>query len=403
MDDEVSPLEKLGRTIAAAQEGEIVDAVARARERVVAGRRSRAAHSRPRSKAWLVAVAAAFALALVVVLGPREDAPLTFEVDSVPGVVGRRMMAPPARELPMRFSDGTTMLLAPASSGAVDATNHEGAHVTVERGRAAVSMPVRPRARTRWSFGVGPFSIEAEGGRFDVSWEPVSEVFDLAIHDGSVRVSGPKIAGKPVVVAGQHLQIALAIPEEALGDASANETARDDSPPMAPVALPSSSASSSPTPAPRTVPWRDLAAEGRYAEALAAASPSYDAICASGSTADVMALGDAARLGGEPARAKRAYAAVRTRFTGSPSAAVAAFSLGRVAADEGDDGEAARWFETYLREAPNDRLSREALGRLMEARDRQGDAPAAKALARKYLAKHPDGPHAKLARKLGAD
>jgi hypothetical protein len=61
-------------------------------------------------------------------------------------------------------------------------------------------------------------------------------------------------------------------------------------------------------------------------------------------------------------------------------------------------GEAARWFEVYLRERPRGDLAREAAGRLIEARLGARDRPAARAAARAYLARYPDGPHAALAR-----
>jgi TolA-binding protein len=114
----------------------------------------------------------------------------------------------------------------------------------------------------------------------------------------------------------------------------------------------------------------------------------------------VIALGDTARFAGEPWRAKRAYEAVRSRFPKTRDASLAAFSLGRMASQANADPEAATWFETYLHEQPNDPLAREALGRLIETRDRQGEAIAAKTLAQEYLTKYPDGPHAKFARKL---
>jgi GntR family transcriptional regulator/MocR family aminotransferase len=53
--------------------------------------------------------------------------------------------------------------------------------------------------------------------------------------------------------------------------------------------------------------WRELAAEGKFKEALAAVGGDYDAICARGSSADLLALGDAARFAGDSARAQQAY------------------------------------------------------------------------------------------------
>jgi hypothetical protein len=83
---------------------------------------------------------------------------------------------------------------------------------------------------------------------------------------------------------------------------------------------------------------------------------------------------------------------------------VAAFALGRIAFDQrADFGGATRWFRTYLAEQPEGRLARDALGRLMEARSRVGDAAGAQVEARKYLDRYPSGPHAEMARRLTAD
>ena len=115
----------------------------------------------------------------------------------------------------------------------------------------------------------------------------------------------------------------------------------------------------------------------------------------------MLGLGDTARLAGDSARAKQAYLAVRRRHPGSGAASVAALALGRIAFDhDASFAAAARWFETYLAEQPDGSLAREAAGRLVEAREREGDRVAAGAAARHYLSRWPDGPHAEKARSL---
>jgi hypothetical protein len=249
-------------------------------------------------------------------------------------------------------------------------------------------------------FDVGPFAVVAVGSRFDASWEPGPEIFELAIQDGSVRVSGPQIDGERTYVAGQHLRIALSISGDSLappGESPSPASAPSDgvvvrSLGVAPIGTHA-------TPA-RSSSWRELSGDGRYADALSAVLPQFDALCRRSPAAEVIMLGDTARLAGDAARAKRAYAAARARFPGSADAALAAFSLARLAAQEGAQPDAARWFETYLREASQGPLAREALGRAMEARDKQGDHDTAKAHAARYLATSPEGPHARLARKI---
>jgi TolA-binding protein len=148
--------------------------------------------------------------------------------------------------------------------------------------------------------------------------------------------------------------------------------------------------------------WRSLARAARYKEALAAAErEGFDALCASSGAADLRALGDAARLGGSPARAAQALSALRARFPGSAEAASASFFLGRMAQDQGGDpARAASLYERYLAEQPGGEFAAEAAGRLVEARDRMGDAAGARRAAERYLAAYPTGSHAAYARSV---
>jgi TolA-binding protein len=119
---------------------------------------------------------------------------------------------------------------------------------------------------------------------------------------------------------------------------------------------------------------------------------------------ELLALADAARLSDQTPRAVEALLALRQRFPGSTSAATGAFSLGRLAFEKrGAYAEAARWFARYLDEQPNGPLMGDAVGRLMEARHRAGDRPAARRDAERYLQRFPEGPYAGTARAILAD
>ena len=93
---------------------------------------------------------------------------------------------------------------------------------------------------------------------------------------------------------------------------------------------------------------------------------------------------------------RNALLACRSRFKGQPAAARAAYLLGRSTGA----GEAASWFETYIREQPAGALAREASGRLIESQQRAGNVAATREAASRYLATYPDGPHASLARQV---
>jgi TolA-binding protein len=107
------------------------------------------------------------------------------------------------------------------------------------------------------------------------------------------------------------------------------------------------------------------------------------------------------RLAKDFGAAKQIYLAIRRDFRGTRAAAMAAFSLGRIAFDnERDYASAADWFQTYLTEHRGKTLEREALGRLMESFYKAGNRTDAAQTARQYLERYPEGPHATLARSI---
>jgi TolA-binding protein len=121
----------------------------------------------------------------------------------------------------------------------------------------------------------------------------------------------------------------------------------------------------------------------------------FDRVCQTATSKELLALADAARLFGRSRRAVVALQALRQRFAGSSDAATAAFRLGRIAFEKHHAyGDAASWFDIYLREQPSGPLMGDAFGRLMEARQRSGDWAGARVEAQQYLRRFPQGPYA---------
>jgi TolA-binding protein len=455
MGESEQPLIDLGRRVAALQdaapEAQLDHVRGRTRLLLATGRERRAAPGRPFALAAVLAALALGVVAAVIVVRPREA--LRFEIGAPePGVVGAWIAAPPSSPRAIRFSDGSQIDLAPDGRARVTAVDADGAEVALERGSLEVS--VVHRAHTRWTVRVGPFQVHVVGTRFLTRWDPVSEQFEVALHEGAVTVSGPIVGEARPVHAGEVITVsqpkgtievhgapggppaadpvrspdATPAPAPRPGEPPApsaehfHGTAAGGSPTQAPVEPPpvppsppasARSADPSPTPtasaeaapapaAPAETSWRALARAARYKEALAAAeAEGFDGLCASSGAADLRALGDAARLGGSPARAAQALSALRSRFPGSPEAASAAFILGRMAQDQGRDyARAAGLYERYLAEQPGGELAAEAAGRLVEARDRMGDAAGARRAAERYLAAYPSGSHAAYARSV---
>jgi TolA-binding protein len=443
-------LRTLGKRVAALQdeapEARPAHELERGRARLLAADRAGASWAsggaRPLTRrlagSLLVAAAAALLAALVVALVARSREPLRFALGTTePGVAGAWIAAPPAAELPIRFSDGSLLRLAPGGRARVASVGADGAEVALERG--ALDLSVVHRDGARWTVMVGPFQIHVIGTRFETRWDPVTEELEVGLREGAITVSGPVVGDARAVRAGERLVISAAkstlesgsiddarrpspeVPRAAPIRPSASPTARaaseddgdalpgkpgsvprsSDAVPAAPGVARSAVGLVAPPPAQREAAgWRALAKAARYKEALGAAElEGFDAICDAASAGDLRALGDAARLGGGPRRASQAFLALRRRFAGSPEAAVAAFLLGRIAQDQSrDPAGAAAWFTRYLGEQPGGELAAEAAGRLVEAKDKMGDEAGARSAAQGYLEHYPNGAHAAYAR-----
>lgn len=392
--------------------------------------------ARPRALRIAASLAAAALLLASVAIVMRPRGAIRFDLGATEvGVVGQWIAAPASSPLPIRFSDGSQMSLAPGGRARVAKVTADGAEVALERGTLDLSIVHREGAR--WTVRVGPFEVRVIGTRFETSWDPVTEQLGVALREGAITVSGPVVGDSRAVRAGERLAISTATNTLIVGSISsapvvapsapsapraeakgaevegAEAPAPSEPPPSAPTpaprapditsptgqAAPQGSAAPSSVP-PRTPGWRDLAGEAKYKDALAAAElEGFDGICASASAGDLRALSDAARLGGSAARAIQAFTALRRRFPGSPDAAAAAFILGRIAHDQSKDyAGAAAWFARYLSEQPGGAFAGEAAGRLVEARDKMGDEAGARAAAERYLAAHPGGSHAAYAK-----
>lgn len=383
------------------------------------------AAAQPRRWPVVALAAAAIAVAAAWLLWLRERPPLEFHVGGagIRGQLGEPLSAPANAQVRLDFSDGSRLELLANSRARVVRTDPRGATVRVDHGmlRAAVAH----RKDSQWQVQMGPFLVDVVGTRFDTTWHAETQRFTLTLHEGAVSVSGPVVGPKRTVSAGEQLSISCLEGELALvtvrsaasrgggtelGAPVVPDAAALAPKPTPPIAAPAASSPSAPSllaqegtsgSADSVPDFRELARANEYARALDAAERAgFDALCRTASAADLLLLGDAARLAGEPARAEQAYRAVRERFGGA-SAAQAAFLLGRLAFESRSAyADAAQYFALSLLEQPSGPFARDAAGRLMESLDRAGDATGAKAAAERYAARYPDGPHASLASAL---
>jgi TolA-binding protein len=376
------------------------------------------APARTRRKSWAWMLAASVTVGIVALGGAAVwrggPKPLTFvvgESGQEPGQVGAWIAAPPRERCPLRFSDGSELALEAGSRARVVELDAAGAHVVLERGRALAR--VVHRSTSRWRVGVGPFEVSVVGTRFELDWNPETDVLRLALAEGRVVVTGAFLREPMYVTEGQTLVASSNDKRAELmepGTTRAPATAPEQAPETAGPG-PSSGSAKPPEPTltartssrqPEPGSWQRLATSGKYADALDAVEHlGFDAECERASGQDLLLLGDTARLAGRTARARAAYLAARKKL---PEGDRTAYGLGLLAFDQQKNfGEAARWFRAYLGEQPQGSLRREALGRLMEALQRSGDTGGAHRVAQEYLDKYPAGAHAALARRLASE
>ena len=380
----------------------------------------RSVEKKPRFAAWhYAAITLAAVAGAVIWLRWTNEPELAFTMGSSGRLhhAGAFVAAPSDRELPIRFADGTRFSFAAGSSARVASADPHGAHLVIEKGRAAVA--VVPRPDSRWRVDAGPFQVAVVGTRFDVSWDVTERVMELRLDEGAVRVSGGLLNAALEVRAGQRLRAFADDARVELSDVAAADAAASVSAETGPSEAGSPRASAEPAPADATTdvarsnasatgavaanvgapPWRTLAAAGKFRDALAAAEQAgFDAECRRASGADLLALGDAARLSGSAARAEQAYTAAHGKL---PRGGRASYGRGLVAFDQrGDFAQAARHFEAYLQEQPGGSLRAEAMGRLLEAWQRAGRVSDARRVAERYLSLYPQGPQAVRAKQL---
>jgi TolA-binding protein len=371
------------------------------------GRRS---VSRGRAPYWAALAGVAAAACVLLWWVSRPAAPLTVARGGQPVQLNAWLQSAATAEA-LSFSDGTQVRLSPEAALRVLALHATGASLALERGKLRAN--VVHRDDTRWLIAAGPFEVHVTGTEFDASYDPVQQVLDVQMFEGSVRVTGSCL-NQPALLAGhESATFRCTAPRAVAGEASASEKPagtlpaaddkkREEVPSSDKLGVGRAAPSAGASDVPPAQDWRALAREGHFKAALAAAEKrGFAALCASESAAALLELGNTARLSGNAIRASEAYLAVRSRFGGSGAASDAAFQLGRISFDGvGNYAAAQRWFRTYLSEAPGGALAQVALGRVMECEHNSGQRAQAEQTATQYLARYPKGAHASLAQSL---
>jgi len=405
----------------------------------------------------LAMAAGAVALVLVVSSATRRR-PLSVQLGSAAprGEAIPSLVADARSDLPLRFSDGSTVTFRAGSSGHLEKLNSAGAELVLVRG--TLQAHVIHAETTSWILHAGPYRVRVTGTRFGLSWR--SERLELSLYEGSVMVDGAELGPGVPVRAGQRLTVAsgvvrieplgattVALAAPVAGNAAAREardvggarpvveplpSASGEVGQMVPAAAETTEENGEPgvAPAPphaartrssyargaphgrhvasrsaaRDDEWLALADRGAYREALESAKRiGWSSLCRRLDARRLLILADVARYSNAPVPAHRAFQALVKRYPEDRLAADAVFSLGRLAFERGRPAEAARWFHRYVSDWPRGPLAEQAAGRLLESTIRLQDPDATHAAARAYLARAPHGAQASLARGVLAD
>lgn len=393
-------------------------------DRLVARLRGAVAPVRKSRRRWVIPLIAAAAVlwasGLLFVRWNRSTLGVDVGESGSAPLIGAWLGAPDQRSLPLRFSDGSRFDLAPGSKARVVELRRGGARLELANG--SMKVHVVPRAVTDFRLDAGPFGVRVTGTRFELGYRPDEDIFELYLEEGQVELTGCAFGRGRKLAAGQSVRASCAkqAVEVSYGPLRAARAANEPSkanasdavrPPLpeSPSAETSKESASEQrtaavAPAGAAPDWRTLAKKGAYDEAFSAVrAKGFDAECGSADAQALALLSDVARHAGAKRQAEQALVSLRRRFPGTGDAALAAFALGRLEFDDFQAyGRAAAWFRTYLNERPSGPMTREALGRLIEACYRARDLEGARTAAARYLRDYPSGPHAELASRVAA-
>jgi TolA-binding protein len=342
----------------------------------------------------------------------REAPPLAYRIDGGSVLEGGYLRQSGHAGMNVVYNEGSRLALTPGTRGRIQVVDRDSAHVAIERGRG--SFQVAHKSNRRWLVDVGPFLVTVTGTIFTVSWDPVSEDFDLRLREGSVVVSGPVSPGEITLRAGQRLVANLAKVETVITEETPEQAGREPpGAPPAPAVTPPGPEPSAPGPSPAPVAstvaklagdhqWSRKLARGQWDRILQDAKRiGVEATLSEASSEDLFALANAARYRHRLDLARSALLAERRRFPESQRVLEATYLLGRVEESrENGTAQAIAWYDEYLTRAPAGPLVGEALGRKMTLTDKLEGPARARSLAEEYLRRFPKGNYAGSAREL---
>jgi len=341
--------------------------------------------------------------------GSDEAGRVSFEVDGStigPDVAGRgHLVASESVPVDVRLSDRSQINLQPHTTIRLAALS-DGVVIT-RMSQGAVDVDVVHQAHTNYQFFAGPYLVKVVGTAFRLSYEPQSEALDLKMRSGVVEVLGPD-GGSRTVKGGQSLHLQGVEPVSRVQDAVPTPTKGEPgrltgSEPAAASAIPDATGPASYAPAHAGTDFRQLAAQGDFAEIVRLAQlRGVDSLLASAPADQLQELAQAARYSGQLDLAERVWVRMSSRFSGQVLGKSAVFFIGRLEEQRGRYGAALARYESYLRTNPQGVYAQEAWGRKLQLSQKSQDLGATRHVAQQYLQRYPGGPYAATARSIVA-
>ncbi|HEX3776297.1 MAG TPA: FecR domain-containing protein [Polyangiaceae bacterium] len=312
------------------------------------------------------------------------------------------------------FSDRSHISAGPHTAFSIEVVGTHAALMRLVRGQLHVSVHHEPS--THWRFFAGRYEVQVVGTEFDLAWNEKSETISLEMVSGEVRVLGAPgvvrvVKGGSVLrlpeAAGENVAAAVVNATPSANEEPAATSALDQTNPLAVTATEPDRAkrahaspelgASGPA-APESVAWSSLLKSGQFSAVVSAAEArGVERVLESDGAANLKALAQAARYTGRAQLSLQAWQSLRRRFAAESLGVEASFFLARSYEEAGNAGEALRWLDTYVSEAPAGVYASEACGRRLLLLKKIGGRAAAIAGAREYLNRFPGGPYEKTA------
>jgi TolA-binding protein len=392
-------------------------------------------YRRRRNLAASLAAAALACLLLWMLSGfSAEEMPFFVGGARAPGEVGRWEETREGGVSAFAFSQGSRIDLREKTMAKVKTADERRVQVTLRRG--VIDTNIVGNGVTEWTVDAGPWRITVMGTHFTVDWREERDYLAVAVTRGKVRVERTDGTGRAVEVSGGERFLAVdgkrtVAPLEVSssqappvgggaasqengspsqgnrslqeGEIAANESAKDASSEDRQAAKTSGPPARDDDAAPskerdNRLGWLVHYANGSYDAALASASKyGIEELIEQLDAVRLWKLQDAARVTRRYDLSAKILLRFRARFPKDRNAEVAGFLLGRIAMDKRQFPTAARWFNTYIAEAPSGSLAEEAHGLLIIVYEKMGRAGMARQAATRYLNRYEGGAFAKIA------